>query len=439
MTTDSTNSVTTRSAELYARACEVLPGGNTRTTVYVEPHPLYATRGHGCYVVDADGVERIDFLGNHTALIHGYSEPSITQAVMRQLASGSCFPMPTELEIELAEELRHRVPSLERVWFTGSGSDAVMLAAKIARVHTGRPLIAKCEGAYHGTYESVQFNVTAPPQPWRQGEGRTLPEHPGMAPGLRDGTIVVPFNDPETASAILRRHAGELAAVVVDPMPNRAGLVAATPGYLAALRRVTEDAGALLVFDEVITFRLGYGGAQQDVAVRPDLTTLGKVIGGGLPIGAVGGRSDVMSVLDPRGGPTLAHGGTFNANPLSMAAGLAALRLLTSEAIDRLSGLGDRLRAGLTSVLAAGGTVGCVTGRGSLSRLHLTAGPVTDYGTAYPDDTSRSLLHRLCEYLLGHGVLIGRNGLICLSTPMTEEHVDRLVEVVAAGLTEVAT
>ncbi|HEX6447400.1 MAG TPA: aspartate aminotransferase family protein [Streptosporangiales bacterium] len=434
---DPTNSVTTRSAELYRRACEVLPGGNTRTTVFVDPHPRYAVRGHGCTVVDADGTELVDFLGNHTALIHGYGEPAVTEAVVAQLADGSCFPMPTELEIELAEELRGRVASLQRLWFTGSGSDAVMLAAKIARVHTGRPLIAKCEGAYHGTYESVQFNVTAPPQPWRHGEGRTLPEHPGMAPGLRDGTVVVPFNDAETAAAILRRHAGELAAVVVDLMPNRAGLVPVLPEYLAALRQVTEDAGALLIFDEVITFRLGYGGAQQDHAVRPDLTTLGKVIGGGLPIGAVGGRADVMSVLDPRTGPVLAHGGTFNANPLSMAAGLASLRLLTADAIDRLAGLGDRLRSGVDSALAAAGVPGCVTGRGSLSRLHLTPGPVTDYGTSYPDDAARTRLSRLCDHLLEHGVLIGRNGLVCLSTPMTEQHVDRLVDAVAAGLAEV--
>lgn len=430
-TTTTAGGSTVRSARLYERAAAVLPGGTTRTTVFTAPHPLYAERGHGCHVVDVDGNDRLDFLGNYTALIHGYGAPEIVAALTRQLAAGTSFPLPTESEIQLAELLCDRVRSVERIWFTGSGSEAVMLAIKVARAATGRTMIAKCEGAYHGTYDSVQVNVGARPVSWDEGEPESQPEIAGLPRGVLEGTVVIPFNDPATAERVLLRHRDELAAVVVDPVPNRVGLIPPAPEYLATLRRLTEAHGIVLIFDEVLSFRTGYHGAQGDYGIAPDLTTFGKIIGGGMPIGAVGGRAEVMEVLDPRTtGPRAPHGGTFNANPMSMAAGLAGMRLVTPEALKRIDALGERLRSGLTSAFVASRVRGCVTGAGSLLRIHLGTDEVVDYSTAYPDQRARERTRRLYRYLLDNGILIAPYGMACVSTPMAEPDIDRLVEVV---------
>jgi glutamate-1-semialdehyde 2,1-aminomutase len=430
-TTTTAEGATVRSARLYERAAALMPGGTTRTTVFTTPHPPYAERGYGCHIVDVDGNDRLDFLGNYTALIHGYGTPEIVAALTRQLAAGTSFPLPTESEIELAELLCDRVGSVERIWFTGSGSEAVMLAIKVARAATGRTMIAKCEGAYHGTYDPVQVNVGARPASWDEGAVEPQPEIAGLPRGVLDDIVVIPFNDPVTAERLLLRHRDELAAVVVDPVPNRVGLIPPTPDYLATLRRLTEAHGIVLVFDEVLSFRTAYHGAQRRYGIDPDLTTFGKIIGGGLPIGAVGGRADVMEVLDPHtAGPRAPHGGTFNANPMSMAAGLASMRLLTPEALDRIDVLGERLRSGLASAFAASRVRGCVTGVGSLLRIHLGGDEVVDYPTAYPDQRARERTRRLYRHLLDNGILIAPYGMACVSTPMAEPDIDRFVEVV---------
>jgi glutamate-1-semialdehyde 2,1-aminomutase len=430
-TTVSADGATTRSARLYERAAALMPGGTTRTTVFTPPFPPYAERGHGCRIVDVDGNERLDFLGNYTALIHGYGTPEIVEALTRQLASGPSFPLPTRSEVELAELLRDRVRSVERIWFTGSGSEAVMLAIKVARAATGRTMIAKCEGAYHGTYDSVQVNVGARPIHWEAGEPEPRPEVAGLPRGVLDDVVVIPFNDPVTAERVIFRHRHELAAVLADPVPNRVGLIPPSPEYLATLRRLTAAHGIVLVFDEVLSFRTGYHGAQGRYGIDPDLTTFGKIIGGGLPIGAVGGSRDVMEVLDPHtAGPRAPHGGTFNANPMSMVAGLAAMRLLTPEALDRLDALGERLRSGLAARFAASPVRGCVTGVSSLLRIHLGADEVVDYSSAYPDREARERTGHLYRYLLDNGILIAPYGMACVSAAMTESDIDRFIEVV---------
>ena len=288
------------SQKMYDRALASLPGGNTRTTVFMKPYPIYAARGEGCRVWDLDGNVYIDCINNFTSQIHGHAHPALIKAATAQLALGSAFGLPTESEVDLAELLVSRLPSVEQVRFANSGTEAVMMALKAARAHTGRPKIAKCEGAYHGSYDYAEVSLDPTPEAW----GRNAPVSVAYAKGTPDNVladvVTIPFNDTEAAVSLIREHGEGLACVLVDPMPNRAGLAPADRTYLEALRKVTREVGALLIFDEVITFRLGYRGAQGIWNIDPDLTTLGKIIGGGFPVGAIGGHRDVMAVFDPR-------------------------------------------------------------------------------------------------------------------------------------------
>jgi glutamate-1-semialdehyde 2,1-aminomutase len=425
-----------KSAALFARAQTVMPGGNSRTTVYMAPYPPYAASGEGCWVTDVEGDRRLDCLNNYTALMHGHAHPAIVEAATRRLARGSSFPLPTPEEIELAALLGERLPSAERVRFTNSGSEAVMMAVKGARAATGRPKIAKFEGAYHGSYDYVEVSLESTPEQWGPlAAPASIAYSRATPPAVLDDVVVLPFNYPEQAVARIEREARHLAAVVVDPVPNRIGLMPARREFLRALREVTTAHGIVLIFDEVISFRVGYHGAQGAFGVVPDMTTLGKIIGGGLPVGAVVGRADVMAVFDPTGGrPAAPHGGTFNANPVTMAAGLAAMNLLTPEAYARLDELGAKLRASLDDCLTRAGVPGRVTGMGSLFRLHGTDRELIDYRSARPTPEESARLQRLVRRLLEHGVLISTTGLGCLSTPMGDPELESLVETFAAVL-----
>src|SRR5215813_828827 len=294
-----------KSAALFARAQGVLPGGNTRTTVYMAPYPPYAAFGEGCFVTDVEGDRRLDCLNNYTSLIHGHAHPAIVEAASRRLAQGSSFPLPTPEEIDLASLLCERLPSAEHVRFTNSGSEAVMMAVKGARAFTRRPKIAKFEGAYHGSYDYVEVSLGSTPETWGSLAAPASTAYSrGTPPSVLADVVVLPFNHAEHAVARIEREARHLAAVLVDPVPNRIGLVPAQTEFLRALRDVTRAHGIVLIFDEVISFRVGYHGAQGAFGVTPDMTTLGKIIGGGFPVGAVAGRADVMAVFDPtRGGP----------------------------------------------------------------------------------------------------------------------------------------
>ena len=425
-----------KSAALFARAQSVMPGGNTRTTVFMAPYPPYAASGEGCWVTDVDGDRRLDCLSNYTALIHGHAHPAIVEAATRRLAQGSSFPLPTPEEIELATVLCERLPSAERVRFTNSGSEAVMMAVKGARAFTGRPKIAKFEGAYHGSYDYVEVSLSSTPETWGPLAAPASTEYSqGTPPAVLEDVVVLPFNHPEHAVARIEREARHLAAVVVDPVPNRIGLMPARREFLRALREVTDRHGIVLIFDEVISFRVGYHGAQGAFDVLPDMTTLGKIIGGGFPVGAVPGRADVMAVFDPRGGqPRAPHGGTFNANPVTMAAGLAAMRLLTPDAYARFDDLGAKVRSSLEACFKHAGVRGAVTGLGSLFRLHTTDRELIDYRSTRttPEETER--LQRIVRRLLEHGVLVSVTGLGCLSTPMGESELESFVETFAAVL-----
>jgi glutamate-1-semialdehyde 2,1-aminomutase len=418
-----------QSKSLFARAQASLPGGNTRTTVFMQPFPLYATHGVGCRIWDADGTERIDCINNFTAGIHGHAHPALTEAAQRQLALGSAFGLPTASEIDLAELLCSRIASVDRVRFCNSGSEAVMMALKAARAFTGRPLIAKVEGAYHGSYDYAEVSLDPTPKNWGGNRPNSVPYARGTPASVLSEVVALPFNDPAGAGELIRSAGSELAAVLIDPMPNRAGLVPASQDYIDAVQEAARSVGALVLFDEVITLRLAHGGAQSLWRAAPDLTMLGKIIGGGFPVGAVGGRAEVMAVFDPTAGkPALPHGGTFSGNPVTMRAGLTAMELLDTAAFAHLDALGERLREGLRAVLRDARVPGCVTGAGSLLRFHLIDRDVVDYRSSYLSEAEAALLARAHRALLNRGVLASNTGLMALSTPMSEETIAEIVE-----------
>jgi glutamate-1-semialdehyde 2,1-aminomutase len=371
-------------------------------------------------------------------MIHGYGQPDVTAAVARQMALGTAFGAPTVSEIELADLLVERVPAIEHIRFANSGTEAVMMAIKAARAYTGRPKIVKIEGAYHGSYDFAEVSLDSAPDRWGD-----LPASIAYAKGTPEGVLadvlVVGFNDTESLRAVFAEHGPAIAAVLIDPMPNRAGLIPARKDYLAAMVEISHQAGALVIFDEVISFRLGLSGAQGLWDITPDLTALGKIIGGGFPVGAVGGRSDVMAVFDPtRGKPALPHGGTFTANPITMRAGLASMRALTMTAFTHLDRIGSLLRDGINASLSAHGIEGQCVGLGSLFKLHFTAGPIRDYRSVYPRPAARRQLEMFHKGLLDRGILCAPYGLFALSTPMTDDDARRILGAIDETLVEIA-
>jgi glutamate-1-semialdehyde 2,1-aminomutase len=423
-----------QSRALFERARRVIPGGTSKANLHVRPHPFYLLEGHGCRVTDVDGVERLDAINNFTALIHGHAFPPAVEAVTRQVRRGTAFSASTPEEVALAELLVERVPGLERVRFGNSGTEAVMMAIKAARSYTGRDRIAKFEGAYHGYYDDVQVSFSSRPDDWGPDDApASVPSSGGIPKHRVLETLVLPWNDRDACERLIERHATELAAVLVDPLSNRMGFIPPAEGFLAFLRQLTRARGILLIYDEVISFRVGYQGAQGRYGGEPDLTAFGKIIGGGFPIGATGGRAEVMEVFDPgTRGPRIASGGTFSANPVSMTAGLATMRALTPAAFQRLDTLGARLRVRLADAFRDSGVPGQATGEGSLFRLLFTDRPLGSYRDV--DQVAEARMERLFRALLDGGVLLHTTGLGCLSTPMGETEVEEIAAAVARAL-----
>lgn len=395
-----------KSGEAYAAACRGLPGGNTRTVLFYPPYPLMLTRGEGCRLTDLDGHEYVDFQVEQTAGIYGHSEPRILDAIRSALSDGITLGGPTVREARLADLFTARFPAVDLVRFTNSGTEANLLALSSARAFTGRQKLIGFKGSYHGSVVSFgpygdKLNV---PFPW----------------------TFCRYNDLEGTRKQIRAMADELAAVIIEPMTGSGGCIPATPEFVAMLREETEKAGALLIFDEVMTSRLSPGGLHGLWGVKPDLVSFGKYLGGGLTFGAFGGDRRIMERFDPRRPDALSHAGTFNNNVLTLSAAIAGLEnVFTAEAAERLNADGDRLRARLQGVLDAEGVVGKVTGVGSMMMLHLTGEPLTG-----PEDTNavptdlRSLIHLA---LIERGYYVARRNMIVLSLPMGEAEFDGLV------------
>lgn len=427
--------ITSHSAALFERAQAVLPGGNSRQSVFRAPYPIYISSANGAVVKDVDGIERTDILNNFTALIHGHAHPDIIEAVGAQLPLGTCYAGPTEAEIMLAELICERLPSAERVRFANSGTEAVMMAIKAARAFTGRAKIAKCEGAYHGTYDYAEVSEGVRPDTWSAGDPTATATARGTPESVLGDVVVMPFNDPIAAERILTPEAEKLAAIIIDPLPNRCGLMPANQAFLKFLREFVDRHNILLIYDEVISFRIGFNGAQGVFGVLPDLTALGKIIGGGFPVGAIAGREEVMSVFDPRASAVaLPHAGTFNANPVTMVAGLTAMRLLNEKRMAELNALGDKARDALRTAMAEVGFAGQVTGTGSLFRLYLNNRPLSDYRSAYVEADESARMARLNRFFLNHGFMMAPYGMGNLSTALVEADINRLAEVLRDGL-----
>ena len=429
-----------RSAAIFARACRVMPGGVSRNTVLRAPHPPYAHHGTGCRVTDVEGVERIDFSNNMASLIHGHAYRPIVEAVAAQLARGSVFMMATEVEVDYAELLAARSPGFHRLRFVNSGTEAIMAAIKAARAFTGRPKIAKVEGAYHGGYDYAEVSQEARPETWGSlDHPNRVPLVHGSPRSALEDVVVLPFNDVDRAAAILDEHRGELACVLLDLMPHRAGLCVAEPAFVSMIREWTAANGALLALDEVITFRSEVGGLQSRYGIQADLTAMGKLIGGGFPVGAIAGRADVMEVLNPGAAKLLYPlSGTFSANPMTMTAGLVAMRDFDAPAVARLNALAQRAMRGIEAAIARTGVCACVTGTGSMFRVHMKATAPRNHREAFstPEETRR--LKALLEHLFQAGFLMINTCSATLSTPMTEAEIDALVQAVEEGLRKVA-
>jgi len=408
-----------QSDQLYQRGLHVFPDGTTRVTVERDPTPRYARSGEGAYLEDVDGNRLLDLNNNFTTLIHGHAFRPVMEAVSSQLARGTCFANPTEHEINLAELLIDRIPAIDRVRFVNSGTEAVMFAIKAARAFTGRPGVARIEGAFHGAYDWAELGQAGTPASWGPLQNpHPVPLYAGVPPSVADDVLVLRFNDIEG----LRRlddNASRLSCVLIDPMPSRAGLIAAEPDFLQALADAARRKGILVIADEVLNLRQGYHGASARYGLEPDLVVLGKIIGGGFPIGAIGGREEVMGVFGTQHSkPLLPQGGTFSANAVSMLAGHVAMQALTKDAFARLDQLGTDVRAGLAAAIKRHGARFTVTGAASLFRIHPKQKPPREFRDAFCGPEEAATLADLQRHFLERGILLPGGAAASLSTPM---------------------
>lgn len=424
-----TNRYLSRTSQSLAHditAKKVLPGGDTRSAVYFSPYPTYMDCGDGCYLYDVDGNRYLDFHNNYTSLIHGHGHPAVVEAVQEQIRKGSLYGSPAACQHELATVLCARLPSVERVRFCNSGTEATMMCMRLARAYTGKDVILKMDGGYHGTHEFAEINITPASE---NGEiPRVRKESRGIPDCILEAMMVAPFNDLDAVEEILSAYNRRIAAIIVEPMMNAGGLVAPEAGYLGGLRELADRYGVLLIFDEVVTFRMNEGGWQRMENVMPDITALGKIIGGGMPVGAVSGKADIMELFNPARPDKLKHSGTFNGNSITMTAGLATLRFYRQPEIDRLNGLGERMRQGIRDVFKTHHLKVSVTGRGSLAYIHWTDQEVlTSADSARAARSSGELLTLLHLGLLNAGIWIPHRGELALSTPMDERTVDQML------------
>jgi glutamate-1-semialdehyde 2,1-aminomutase len=387
---------TSRSAELFERAQRSIPGGvnsPVRAFKSVGGTPVFMTRGEGAYVYDADDNRYIDFVGSWGPFILGHSHPAIVEVIRKQALIATSFGAPTELEIEFAELLKACIPSLDLVRMVSSGTEATMTAIRLARGYTKREKIIKFEGCYHGHADSFLIKT---------GSGAlTLgtPSSPGVTEGTAKDTLNAQYNDLISVQELVLANDGNVAAIIVEPVAGNMGVVLPEPGFLEGLRRVCDDHGIVLIFDEVITgFRLALGGAQELFGVKPDLTTLGKIIGGGLPVGAFGGKKEIMQMLSPLG--PVYQAGTLSGNPLAMAAGIAVLKELRSNnPYKKLASKSALLSKEFDKNLKAAGVEATLTSVGSMLCQFFTAQPVRDFASAVTADTKRyaSFFHAMLE------------------------------------------
>ena len=418
--------LTPKSREVWEDAKSYLPGGDSRNSIFWDPYPVFVERASGAHVIDVDGGDRLDFIGTMTTLILGHSAQPVVEAVREQLERGVVYNAPNRQQVRLAKILCERIPSFELVRFTNSGTEATLNSIRAARAVTGKSLIAKVEGGYHGSHDTVSVSVRVDPS--AAGE-RTHPDAlaatGGLADGVLESVVVLPFNEPGPAREILEAHRDELAAVIIEPMLGSVGMLPGTLEFLTMLREFTQANGIVLIFDEVISFRVSLGGAQELYGIAPDMTSLGKIIGGGFPIGAFGGRKDIMDLYDPTAGPTVSHAGTFNANPVTMLAGAVTMEQLTPEVYRRLAEVTDYLCRGLRGVGEELEIPVQTTGLGSLFGIHFTNGDIVGYRDIAAEDAG--FRHQVFLGLMNEGILMAPNLVGAISTAIGEPEADAFI------------
>src|SRR5688572_6996644 len=420
-----------RSEDLFERALKRIPGGvNSPVRAFrsVGGKPLFISRGDGARIWDVDGNEYIDYVGSWGPLLFGHRPPEVAAALERVLSTGTSFGAPTEREVELAELICRLVPSIEKVRLVNSGTEATMAAIRLARGFTGRERIVKFDGCYHGHGDSLLV---------RAGSGVAtfgLPDSPGVPQGLAELTTVLPYNDRNALTSEFDRRGNEVAAVIVEPVAGNMGCVAPASGYLELLRDVTRRSGSVLIFDEVMTgFRVALGGAQHVYGVSPDLTTLGKVIGGGLPVGAYGGRVEIMDRVAPAG--PVYQAGTLSGNPLAVAAGLATLKRLQQEnPFALLEAQGSRLQRGLLNAAAVSGISVRVNRVGSMLTLFFTDREVTDFESAKTSNLQE--FNAFFHAMLDQGIYLppSQFEVAFVSTAHADAEVDRNIDAAPAAV-----
>jgi glutamate-1-semialdehyde 2,1-aminomutase len=431
------------SFHLHEKAKEVIPGGVTANIKYFAPHPIIMQKGKGSRLVDVDGNEYIDYLLCYGALILGHGHPKVIEAVIQQMKNDgtTIFGTPHELETVMAKKIIHAFPSIEMVRYTNSGLEATLLAIRLAQAFTGKTAIAKFEGHYHGGYDQVLISVN--PSITEAGDEevpKAVPESKGIPAQYIDETIILPFNNIEAAETILRKQKHRLAAVILEPVQG--GFIPADATFMKQLRAITKELGIVLIFDEVKTgFRITYGGAQTVYGIDPDLTSLGKVLGGGFPIGAVGGKKEIMEQMDPRRGKdalsigvqtanktdTLFHSGTYNGHPTILAAGLATLDVLQQEdTMTKLLQMTSMLREGLENVYHAYGIPMKTVGLGSIFNIVLTEQEVKNYRDLAK--TNIKLREKIDCELLSLGVYTKPGNRYSMSVAHTQEDINRTIE-----------
>lgn len=416
---------TAKSKAMNLEASKYLPGGTSRAAAYFEPYPFFAERANGHYIYDLDGNKFLDFMLNATTHILGHNNATIAKAVEAQVKKGLSYGVPTKAQIKLSKMICERVKSVDKIRFTNSGTEATLNAIRAARAFTGRHKIAKVEGGYHGTHEYVSVSVS---HETPQGENTGfvgVPEWPGQPPSVLQDVLVFPYNNISAIEDLVTEHGNELACIILEPVFSNIGYVPATKDFMIRLRNITRKAGIILIFDEVQSFRLSQGGAQEILEVSPDLTTFGKIIGGGMPVGAWGGRSDLMELFNPLSGPVIEHSGTFNANPITMVAGVATLNQLTMDKYSTMNERGARVRNELQTVFDELDVPAQVTGVGSLFGMHFCNHEIVDYKTMKLAD--QRMKKAMFKGMLDQGILLFGKCTGALSVVTGEREIEHLV------------
>ncbi len=420
-----------KSAELFEKAQRVLTEGGSRSTIRIAPYSIYVREAKGKYVTDVDGNKLLDLNNNYTSMIHGHAHPQVVEAAMQQIKRGTGYSFGSEAEFALAELLCGRVANFDKIRFMNSGTEAVMKAIKAARAYTGRPKIAKCENSYHGSYDFAEVSLGVDPTDLSKGDPAPQAYSVGTPRGVLENVVVIPFNEPEIARRILDEHAGELAAVLYDPIGQGLARVAATDEFLAMIADFCEQNDVVQIADEVIAFRAGFSGLQGERGLKPQLTTLGKIIGGGFPVGAVAGSAEVMSVFEAgESKAKLPHGGTYNANPVTMAAGRKAMEMLTKDEFARINRLGEEFRQGVREVFKVSDTDGEVQGQYSIFAM-------TCRDPALGDTAARGHVYRsagLHRYMVQNGYWMTPGMIGVVSTVMDSADVAPFCETLLAGI-----